>query len=494
MSYNVTTDFGANNLDNTGATDNTSKLGAIFGGTSIPALTAPYTLYFPAGTYKFSSEPSAVPSKVCIVGDGMNQTFISGARASHLTDDVWQLSTNSDITIKDLQFTTSDDANAVSQGLSAAGGSGIVLERVKFTNTYASGLRLTAPTQIMATQCEFTHIYQHANASMISGALASSSFTACRFYANGGTTNTSHCVYLNGSTVPSNVSFVGCVFQNWSGGQAIEFDGDELATPQLAQCVTVDSCQFLYGSNSAAAIVANEAQGFTVNNCQFFSTAGGMNGINIFTCNSWAVTNCTFNNASTVFGGVMVQSGLASTANVGTYGIIKDNVFVCGNGTYSLTTAVGLFAANYVLIEGNVFVGVGLGIQTYAFGNTANASNITVKNNQMLIPPGATKHTSGGAYFGSSTNTYAFASDGPATNIRFIDNVVSGFTYEVYFTQSSYTGQVNGFTYRNGNFGAQGTFGFANSAAPTNMVRLGASSMPVTPATITSTQISSIVE
>lgn len=80
--FDVTTDFGADNLDKTGATDNTTKINNI-----LSAVPAGSILYWPAGTYDTNGGHS-ITKTLIFVGGGRSSTVIN---ATHATNTIFSL-------------------------------------------------------------------------------------------------------------------------------------------------------------------------------------------------------------------------------------------------------------------------------------------------------------------------------------------------------------------------------------------------------------------
>jgi hypothetical protein len=148
---NVTTDFGANNLDKTGATDNQSKLAAI-----IASIGSNVALYFPAGVYKHSGVLEfSGKSGLVLYGDGQTTEL----RATDKTATTLRLASCTNARVSDLWLSCPTgsaryDAGNDRRGLEVVSCTGVEVNNVKVSGVenaaclfYAStGLRITHNT------------------------------------------------------------------------------------------------------------------------------------------------------------------------------------------------------------------------------------------------------------------------------------------------------------------------------------------------------------
>lgn len=471
MAYNVLTDLGANNLANDGTTDNVAHLNAAQ--TALGA--GPYTLYWPAGTYRFASTPNAIPANVKWYGDGKDQTILKATRASHGTDSGFTASA-ANITLQDMWVTTTDDANSVNFGIIISNATNLTLERVKFSNQYAAALRAGNPAQVIATQCEFTNVYQDPTANFITGALQNSTLTACYFHDNNGLVNTTGCVYLNGNTNANalNVTFNGCVFQNYGDNTAITLKGE--AGSDFAHALTVNGCTFSPNSHGIAAITTQTAFGVTITGNTFTVPYG--NAIALYSTENFIIAGNAVNLTSTPGNTFCILANDGSQRNAN--GRISGNVVSNPYQVMNFGSGVQLDNALNVVIENNTFTGVyrGVGINQ---DNTGLVSNITIRGNHFLFPAGWVDSHGGGYYYGNYGTYYGVAVDGPVANLQVLDNVCQGLTYELLFTRFNYTGQAGAVKFRSASWPGDNTnaMGFQHSAAPTGLQQAASAFVPV---------------
>ena len=460
MAKNVTTDFSTNNLDATGATDNTAKLNAILAGGS-------QTLYWPAGTYLFTATPTTLPAGMVWYGDGPYQTIFNSTRT--VTNSSVGVSLADNCTIRDMQFTTTNDANAVLYALASGTTTGVVVARCFFQNFAAGGIRSSGvTTRARIVDSEFTNMVYVTSASCITGCFQDSIITGCFFHDNNGTLTTQHCIYLNGSPVPRDVIISNCVFENYTGGAAVALQGDEISVSSGA--IIVQGCTF-YGTGLPG-VIGTTIQGLRVQSCAFSTNAtGSQPGVVLYACNGFAITDNVFNaisSGASAAGGGCIQIDNA-TAYGTTSGTIAGNVMWSGDPTTGDTTlrmgnGITLYGGKNILITDNIISGWAYGV---VFNGTGNVSNITVRNNQITAPASPTWIDNGGGVylFGNPKTSAAFAFDGPVTNVKLLDNVCSGQTYELLFTQYTYTGQTSNGFFRSASW-AQGATGYQKGAQP----------------------------
>lgn len=451
--YDVTTDFAANNLVGNGSTDNTAHLNAIFAGTSSPALTPPYALYFPSGTYNFASQPSTIPALVCLFGDGKQQTIINGTRTSVLSDAVFVFGNN--VTIKDMHITTPDTTNAVNQGLASASATNLVLERVKISNTAGTGLRAAGPVQVFATQCEFTNIYRLGSSSCVSGSIQNSTFTGCWFHDTNpsAAVNTQHCIYLNGA--PKNVSIVNCAFQAY-GGIALEMD--------TLTGLTVTGCSFIDGAFSLSVMDGTDVYGLSFSDNTITLSQG--NGINLYECENFAIVG---NNVYMGSNGASFV-GFPPNSTKSCNGRIVGNVVTSPINTMQFAFGVQIYSGNDITISDNTFTGIQMGV---FLRGTGNVTLINVLRNDFIFPLGGSFSGSGG-YFGTSTYG-GVVFDGNNPQCQVLDNNCSRMTFDMLFTHIDQSANTDQIRFRAAGWAAP-VITLLASAAPTNVAVLSSAS------------------
>lgn len=477
MAYDVTTAFGANNLVNDNTTDNTAKLNAIFGGTSTPALTAPYTLYFPGGSgYVFASTPTAIPSNVTLCGDGKNQTIIKGTRAAPSGGAVLSVGANSNITLRDLYITTPDTANACDQCVGSSGATNLVMTRVKMSNGNSACLRAASPTQVFMSGCELTNVHTNASGSLISGSLVNSVINSCWFHDNGGLLNTNHCIYLSGASVPQNVVISNNVFQNYTGS-ALDLTGNPGVTPALN--IDVIGNTFIPASANATSIMdVQTVFGINIVGNTFNMTYGGT--MALYSTQNFVISNNVFNMLATGANRGVAGISLVDDGTLNRGGLISNNVFSAPSGLMQFGSGIQMYAAQNVSVVDNVFTGLFLGVGLN--GAATGVSYIEIRDNSFNNPIGGTNTTGPGYFYGNNNTYYGIGVDGACPHLRALDNYCQGLTYELFFTRFNFTGQTDSVKFRSASWAGSNTntFGFQGSAAPTNVVQLGSASMPVT--------------
>lgn len=506
---NVLTDLGANNLvaDGTtsGGTDNTAAINAAMAAWT-PANGA---WFFPAGQYNFNSTPNAVPNGMVWYGEGMNLTTLFGYRTSASATAVLNLASTQNVTLRHLQVSTLDTANAAQQCLDCSGSTNLSCERVKVSNGFSAGLRAASKANFLRfVDGEVTNFHQSTSASGFSGDFSNSVIKGTYFHNElAPYVNQQHAIYINGSANPSNTLIQNCMFTRWPSGAMIDLAGDEAGTPTgTARNLRVDSCSFSHGGLTATPIasefvtirgvigaaVTNCSMDLDGNNGSFYGTSA----IQVFGENSsdFLISGNVITVTSPNFGGSAIALG-----NAGGYvggGRICDNVFALPNGyTNNMTGIFAPIGLDGLEICDNTFTGATVGVWLAGANATApQFNNVSIHNNTFKQAISPIFGTSGFTTGLGANVAVGVLIDGNVSGISIVDNRCLNFNYELAFTTGNgskfvTTGNASNVTYKV----TTGTVGYAGGAAPTSLTRIipnPALAMPsVTPGTAYTTLV-----
>lgn len=456
---NVITDLG---LNPDGTTDNLAALNV-----AIAAFVITDGAWFwPAGTYRLSATPSVIPNSSVWYGEGMTLTSIKGTRAAPSSTATLSVSGRSNVTFRDLHVTTTDDVNAAQQCIDATGSTNFTCRDVKVSNAISAGIRAASKAVAMRYfGGECTNVYQDNSASCFSGDFSYSFIQGTYFHDNATqNTNTRHCIYINGAANPTNITIANCVFKDYGGGNAIEFNGNASGNVGgLGYNYLVKGCSFssTLGNNAITASDVNGCSivGNTVYNVSGFSLVG--NSLTNFLVANNTCTNGTAENGITF---ITVTGG-------GYGGRITGNVYSKAFGLYDASCGIRVQGITEGLeIDNNTFSGISVGVLLtgHAAGNTVN--DVDIYDNRFSNQAGSVSVITNGRYVVQPSGlTAGVAVDGIVSNIRIKNNKVANMQYEIVFTTNTpatgSNGQADSVSFTS-NAGA--VIGYLNGALPTN--------------------------
>lgn len=474
MSKNVTTDLGANNLVNNNSTDNLAHLNAAMAAW----VATDGEWYWPAGSgYVFSATPNAVPNGMVWRGEGPGLTIINGTRAAPSGGAVLSFVNSQNVAVTDMTITTPDTANACDQNALVGGSVNLLFRNVKLSNGNSAGVRASSrATSLRFFQGELTNIHQNASAAGFSGELADA-FIGGTYFHNMATetSNTRHCIYINGSTNPTNVTIQGCNFTAWGGGEAVALKGDGTGSVTGAGYnLAVNGCSFDTTSASGACVSAQGVQGAQITNNLFYFGSSSSAGIAVSgDCWNFLIDGNNFMSPP-----IETESLAISLSGGNGGGRISNNVIAMANARYDVSRGIQVAGSvGNLEIDNNTISGLGCGIlfttaQTYA-PNVQGVGDIYCHDNNINIPTGATNLTTGGRFVPglSVGQSAAIVVDGKCSGLKLFDNKTAGLTYDLVFTTANgstgSSGQADDIRYRFVN--ASPAVAFTNGAIPTNV-------------------------
>jgi len=477
---NVITDLG---LNPDGTTDNLAALNAAIAAYAV----ADGAWFWPAGTYRLSATPSVIPNSSVWYGEGMTLTAIKGTRAAPGGGAVLSLTNSQNVTLRALHITTTDDANACDQCAIIGGSNNLFCDGVKLSFGYSAGFRMPArATRLRFMNGEVTAIHQDFSASGFTGELADSLIANTWFHNNATeSSNTRHCIYINGATNPTNVAIEGCIFNSWGGGTAVGLKGDSSGSVTgAAYNLSVSGCTFDTTGVGGSCIGPQGVQGLNISNNSFFFGSFGSQGIQITgDCWNFNIDGNNFMSPPTETDGVAI-----SLANGNGGGRITNNMLAMANARYDVSSGVNVFGSvGNLEIANNTFSGMGNAIlfSTAAVfsPNNVGVGNIYCHDNNFNIPPGAISVATGGRVvpgLSVAGQSAAIVVDGRCSTLQMLDNKSTGFTYDLVFTTNvvatGSAGQADTVQYR---LIATPVVICTNSAVPTNVTRGAKAFVPV---------------
>lgn len=286
-------------LDNTGATDNAATLNAYL------AANSGKTIYFPAGTYKFSTTIT-VANWFQFMGDGMNSTIFQTTSA---TADIFQMTSNWYNFFEGIVFTSS------------------------VTRTAGYALNFTTTDYCFVLQCQFTGMFNGIN---LGGNLS---------YIN-------QCQFAN--TVNFGISVSGSINNSYISQCTMN------GSPIAAACINVTQCGSLLIDNcdligAVAGLLVNPTSpngAFSIQavNTFFDTCTTGVSFTGTGNINRTLFTGCWFGDST---------NGFASTSAALPAGTVFTGcIFAANSGTGLLATAMVDFQVEGCIFGGNTVAGI----------------------------------------------------------------------------------------------------------------------------------------